>query len=1065
MTLRLALFSLVLLGTLLLSALWLPGMLAAPRLPTPDSTASSLQPGGLVEQAVQQAIADAIRAQRADEPALALFETRIEGLRISQDQTWAVAWMTPVDPDTQQVIPTEPGLALVKRVNGQWQVFLPSALGWVDALRQAPTELVPQERKDGWLMMADARPLAAGPSAPLGGYRLPYAGGETMRLTQSVGHDRYTASGSAHFSFDFATPGYPSKMFNVHAARSGVVRRVHWDQANGSEADPGNYIVLEDTGTTPTSYQLYLHLAQDSIPENLRVIGTAVQRGQFLGIADDTGASSGNHLHFMVHTNPSSYWGTGVDIVFEDVTINGGRPRIPSDRSYCKSSDVCDTFQSDYVSNNYFSSDSVAPIGNLTSPLAGETLAGTSADLNAWVLDEGSGIASAQFIARLNGSWQPVGSPTTGNLLSMAWNLCAAGAPEGPLDVALSIRDRAGNNAPGLPGLTHFSWQGGCASPLPACSPNANQAALFAEKDYRGACVTLDVGSYPTASSLGAVGDNAASSLLLGANVQATLFNDPNLQGGRGETFTRSDANLADNPIGKNAVSALVVQTRGAAPSAPLPVWPPDGASFASDATLGLSWQDRAGAVQFQARLLQNGAAVQTSPWLNENTWRASRLPVGNYTWQVKARGETLESDWSAARSLQIAPAAVASPAVDAPYSPTFESAAPGWTASPGWSLTGAVNHTPQGNQSWAYAPGGETYNTGAANAGWLTSPPIRLPARGASFLRFWYQYETESSEAHWDQRWVQISVDGGPFIDLAQLSGDPPNHWLQSPAYSLAAYAGKTVQARFFFASLDPLYNGYRGWFIDDVSLTSEAPPACSDADDQPSLATPIQYGASVPAAICPSGEVDYYAFQGSAGDTLGAWLEAKVNGSPLDGYLSLLDADGRSVLEKNDDQVQYQRPDPWLTYRLARSGTYYLKVTPWDHPSAGGPAYTYTLRLVKDTQRPTGSFITPGPNHSLDGAPAAIQVQAADAQSGVSHVVFLWHASDWQGSDWVALGEDWDGRDGWGLTIPAEPPRSLPGGSVYVKIYDWAGNWTGLGVWTLNAPGLYLPVVFKPR
>lgn len=1053
----------LLLGAILLGGLWAPGLLAAPRLSSPASNASSLQTGGPAEQAAQQAIANAIHAQRAEDPALALFETRVEAVRISADQTWAVAWMTPLDPDTRQPIPTEPGLALAHLVDGNWQVVLPSALDWIETLRQVPVELVPQERKDNWLSLAQARPLAAGPSAPLGGYRLPYAGGETMRLTQSVGHDRYTPSGSAHFSFDFATPGYPSKMFNVHAARSGVVRRVRWTQENGSEADPGNYIVLEDTSTTPTTYQLYLHLAQDSIPENLRVIGTAVQRGQFLGMADDTGMSSGNHLHFMVHTNPSSYWGTGVDIVFEDVPINGGRPRIASDRSYCKNSDVCDTFQSDYISNNYFSSDSVAPIGNLTSPLAGETLPGTTASLNAWVLDEGSGIASAQFIARLNGNWQPIGSPTSSNLLSMTWDLCAAGAPAGPLDVALSIRDRAGNNAPGLPGLTHFAWQGSCPTPTPACAPSANQVALFAEKDYQGACVTLGVGSYPAASSLGAVGDNAASSILLGAAVQAALFNDPNLQG-RGETFTHSDANLADNRIGKNAVSSLLVQASGTAPATPLPVWPPDGAAFDADATLGLSWQDRGGAAQFQARLLQNNAPVQTSPWLNEAAWRTGGLPAGSYTWQVKARNGTTESDWSAARSLQISAAPAPVAAVDAPYSASFESAAPGWAAGPGWRLTNAFNHTPDGGQSWVYAPGDDTYNTSAANAGWLTSPPIRLPA-GASFLRFWYQYETESSEANWDQRWVQISVNGGPFIDLAQLSGDPPNHWLQSPAYSLAAYAGKTIRARFFFASLDPLYNGYRGWFIDDVTVTSEAPPACSDADDQPNLAIPIQYGAAIPAAICPAGDVDYYAFQGSAGDVIGAWLQAEVNGSLLDGYLSLLDSDGRSVLEKNDDQVQYQRPDPWVTYRLARSGTYYLKVTAWDYPSVGSPAHTYTLRLVKDAQRPTGSFINPGPNRSLGSAPAAIQVNASDAQSGVSHVVFLWHASNWLDSDWVTLGEDWDGRDGWSLSIPAELPRSLPGSSVYVKIYDWAGNWSGLGVWTLNAPSLYLPAVFKPR
>jgi hypothetical protein len=53
------------------------------------------------------------------------------------------------------------------------------------------------------------------------GYRLPWAGGESRSLTQSVGHDRYTPSGNAHFAFDFSTGGYPR---NIHASRSGVGR-------------------------------------------------------------------------------------------------------------------------------------------------------------------------------------------------------------------------------------------------------------------------------------------------------------------------------------------------------------------------------------------------------------------------------------------------------------------------------------------------------------------------------------------------------------------------------------------------------------------------------------------------------------------------------------------------------------------------------------------------------------------------------------------------------------------------------------------------------------------------
>ncbi len=190
------------------------------------------------------------------------------------------------------------------------------------------------------------------PPGAFGGYRLPWAGGETIALAQSVGHDRYTPSGSAHYAFDFFKPGTPAGTFDVYAARGGTVKEAVWRFQDGSGESPGNYIVLEDRSTSPTTYQLYMHLAQDSIPEGLRTPGVPVRQGQFIGIAGNTGISSGNHLLFMVHTNPSSYWGQSVDITFDDVMINGGRPRIESDLPYCQATDVCDGIQNTYVSGN-----------------------------------------------------------------------------------------------------------------------------------------------------------------------------------------------------------------------------------------------------------------------------------------------------------------------------------------------------------------------------------------------------------------------------------------------------------------------------------------------------------------------------------------------------------------------------------------------------------------------------------------------------------------------------------------------------------------------------------------
>ena len=249
-------------------------------------------------------------------------------------QGWASAWLNPVDPQTGRVVPAEPGLALAARP------------GWPTGRRRCPERLsgkqrfwmhhnpvLPSPEKDAWLETA-AKAQSAQTTNTFSGYRLPWETGKAMYLTQSVHHDAYTPSGTAHYAFDFAAPydasQHGSPMFAVYAAKAGMVALAEWRNPNGNEQYP-NYIVLKDTSTNPVSYQLYLHLAQDSIPAELRQTGAQVQQGQYLGLADDTGQSSGNHLHFQVETNPLGYWGQSVDITFAmSPSTGGGRasPRI-----------------------------------------------------------------------------------------------------------------------------------------------------------------------------------------------------------------------------------------------------------------------------------------------------------------------------------------------------------------------------------------------------------------------------------------------------------------------------------------------------------------------------------------------------------------------------------------------------------------------------------------------------------------------------------------------------------------------------------------------------------------
>jgi hypothetical protein len=159
------------------------------------------------------------------------------------------------------------------------------------------------------------------------------------------------------------------------------------------------------------------------------------------------------------------------------------------------------------------------------------------------------------------------------------------------------------------------------------------------------------------------------------------------------------------------------------------------------------------------------------------------------------------------------------------PFSDDLEAGGP-WVLSGMWhkvSIGGsnpyALAHSPVSSY-WYGQDATGNYNTGLETSGALTGPGVLIPP-GASTatLSFWGWYQTETNGITWDQRWVQLSVNGGPWQNFAQLSGDIMSQW-NYYSFSLSAYAGQTVQLRFWFDSIDGVANAYRGWYVDDVAV-----------------------------------------------------------------------------------------------------------------------------------------------------------------------------------------------------------------------------------------------------
>jgi len=68
-----------------------------------------------------------------------------------------------------------------------------------------------------------------------------------------------------------------------------------------------------------------------------------------------------------------------------------------------------------------------------------------------------------------------------------------------------------------------------------------------------------------------------------------------------------------------------------------------------------------------------------------------------------------------------------------------------------------------------------------------------------------------------YDKRWVRISVDGGPFITLADLGHE---HEWYDVTLDLTPWLGSSVHVSFDFDAMDSLGNGHFGWAVDDVSI-----------------------------------------------------------------------------------------------------------------------------------------------------------------------------------------------------------------------------------------------------
>jgi len=369
------------------------------------------------------------------------FAYDIDHIQLQEDEQMAIVWLAAINPETGESIGREPELAIAERdAEGRWQVLLEDEENFIDIFSKS--QMV-EKNFEGDFLTEDQAQAKSG--KVFGGYYLPWAANLEKRLTWSVGHTSCYPIYYCTHAFDFAD----GTMFPIVASKGGAV--FHWKDtcANGNTSCT-NSITLQDKSTTPWTYQIYLHIAQGSVPSSLKKVGTPVLQGQYIANVDDTGYSTGHHVHFMVVSEDTRYfsggmesvWGVAEDITFRDVDINwdeatqGGRPRLAYEAASYGGEG-----RTYYISGN---APANPPTGGMTKPATKTYITTRKMTVAGWGRDD-VGVVKYEILANYNGSWLTIGEKQAGNSFTTEINLCETDVPDGPFKLALRVWDYEGN--------------------------------------------------------------------------------------------------------------------------------------------------------------------------------------------------------------------------------------------------------------------------------------------------------------------------------------------------------------------------------------------------------------------------------------------------------------------------------------------------------------------------------------------------------------------------------------------------------------------------------------------
>lgn len=213
---------------------------------------------------------------------------------------------------------------------------------------------------------------------------------------------------------------------------------------------------------------------------------------------------------------------------------------------------------------------------------------------------------------------------------------------------------------------------------------------------------------------------------------------------------------------------------------------------------------------------------------------------------------------------------------------------------------------------------------------------------------------------------------------------------------------------------------------------------PTEAEPNGTPATATPLTLvngAAIVQANLFPNGDVDYYSFQGNAGDRVYASTLTSLApaNSSSDSQLTLLSADGTTVIEFDDDNGSFAPLSSSIAgATLPSTGTYYLKVNDFTAGTTNERFYRLYLQLRSGTpQAEVEANDTPATATPLSILPTGMTTGIRGGWvSGVRNPAVAteqdWYSLQLNAGDTVYLsldldperdGTSWNGRLGFAL------------------------------------------------